>query len=73
MMVQWALDLCDAEGCRAYVESTVEAVPFYERMGFVTVGSISLDIAGMNGHGDVEVYQEVGCIYRPKRGEEFKR
>jgi GNAT superfamily N-acetyltransferase len=69
MIVQWALDLCEAEGCLAYVESTVEAVPFYEKMGFVAAGSISLDIAGMRGQGGVEVYQEIGCIYRPKCGE----
>jgi GNAT superfamily N-acetyltransferase len=69
MMVQWALDLCEAEGCLAYVESTVTAVPFYERMCFVAAGFISLEIAGTNSHEGEEMYREIGCIYRPRRGE----
>jgi hypothetical protein len=65
MMVKWALDLCETQQCPAYVESTVEAVPFYEKMGFRAVGTISLDISGKIEGEDVGVYEEVGCIYKP--------
>jgi GNAT superfamily N-acetyltransferase len=67
MMVQWALDRCEAEGYPTYVESTVDAVGFYEKMGFEVAGRIRLDLVevGEKGNGRGEVYEEVGCVCRP--------
>jgi hypothetical protein len=65
MLVEWALDLCEADGHPAYVESTVEAVPFYEKMGFNVSGTIGLDLATVTDDAGAGVYEEVGCIYRP--------
>ena len=67
MLVQWALDLCEEEGCPAYVESTVEAVPFYEKLGFKAAGRIVLDFIEQTGDEEVVFYEEVGCIYVPKK------
>jgi predicted N-acetyltransferase YhbS len=66
MLVQWALDRCEAEGCPAYVESTVEAVQFYENLGFKEAGRIAIDLSGLSDQRDVDIYQEAGCIYMPK-------
>jgi predicted N-acetyltransferase YhbS len=67
MLVQWALDRCDTEQRPAYVESTVDAVGFYEKMGFVVKGRINLDLGVLTGGTAIEVYEEVGCIYQPRQ------
>ncbi|KAF2028370.1 acyl-CoA N-acyltransferase [Setomelanomma holmii] len=66
MLVDWALEKCEAEGLPAYVESTVEAVPFYERLGFEEAGRISMDLRSVCSDETAGLYEEVGCIYRPK-------
>ncbi|KAF2823966.1 acyl-CoA N-acyltransferase [Ophiobolus disseminans] len=71
-LVQWALDRCDAEAFPAYVESTVEAVAFYEKLGFEIAGRISMDIKEVNGDEDAGFYEEVGCIYSPKNRTEVE-
>jgi hypothetical protein len=48
------------------VESTVEAVQFYENLGFKEAGRIAIDLSGLSDHRDVDIYQEAGCIYMPK-------
>jgi hypothetical protein len=65
-MVQWALDQCEAEGYPAYVESTVESLPFYEKLGFKVAGRISMDLREVVHDEEVGLYEEVGCIYTPE-------
>jgi hypothetical protein len=48
------------------VESTVEAVLFYEKSGFKEAGTIAIDLGGLSDHGNVDIYKEAGCIYMPK-------
>lgn len=72
MLVQWALDLCEAHGYPAYVESTVEAVPFYEKMGFKIAGRIRLDLGRVTDDADAGLYEEVGCIYSPTKNVETR-
>lgn len=64
-LVRWALNRCEAEGFPAYVESTVEAVAFYERLGFEFAGKISMEIGEVTGDKDHGLYEEIGCIYTP--------
>ncbi|MEO6794968.1 MAG: GNAT family N-acetyltransferase [Mycobacterium sp.] len=46
-VMQPRLDLCDAEYCPAYLESSkLENVPYYERFGFQVIGEITLPGGG---------------------------
>ena len=65
-LVQWALDRCEAETCPAYVESTVEAVSFYEKLGFEVAGRISMNISEVTGNKCTGLYEEIACIYSPR-------
>jgi predicted N-acetyltransferase YhbS len=65
-MVQWALDQCEEKGYPAYVESTVEALPFYEKLGFKVAGRISIDLREVVHDDSMGLYEEVGCIYTPE-------
>jgi predicted N-acetyltransferase YhbS len=65
-MVRWALDQCEAEGYPAYVESTVESLPFYEKLGFKVAGRISMDLREVAHEDTADLYKEVGCIYTPE-------
>ncbi|KAH7074593.1 acyl-CoA N-acyltransferase [Paraphoma chrysanthemicola] len=66
-MVTWALDRCEGEGYTAYVESTVEALPFYEKLGFKEAGRISMDLGKATSGKHAGFYEEVGCIYIPTK------
>jgi GNAT superfamily N-acetyltransferase len=66
MLVEWAVDRCDTAAYPAYVESTMEAVEFSEKMSFKVAGRIKLDLVALTGKTEDGVYEEVGCIYRPK-------
>ena len=70
LIVEWGLRRCDEEGCPAYLESTMDAVGFYEKKGFKAVGKLAMDIGGIlrdgeHGVGD-QIYRELGMVYRPE-------
>lgn len=46
MLMRHALELCDQQGVRAYLESSNQAnIPFYERLGFEVMGKIEVGSA----------------------------
>jgi ribosomal protein S18 acetylase RimI-like enzyme len=65
LMVQWGLERCRAENYPAYLESTMNAVPLYDRHGFVAVEKIYLELETANEDGKPESYTEIGLLYRP--------
>lgn len=69
MMVKWALDQCEADGCPTFVTSTVDSVSFYEKLGFKESGRISIDLVDLNKGGSAGVYEEVVCAYTPRKRE----
>jgi hypothetical protein len=44
----------------------MEAVPFYEKLGFKEAGRIAVDLSRLSDHGNVGIYKEAGCIYMPR-------
>lgn len=58
-LIQWGLERCCKSNVPAYLESTLNAVPFYERLGFKTRHKISIVLQGS------VVYQESCCVYEP--------
>jgi hypothetical protein len=68
MLLEWGIDLSKKEGVPAYLESTVEAVPLYERHGFKPKGSFSM-VFTLKGKTDRLVeYSETCFVLRPPHG-----
>ncbi|KAI0967588.1 putative GNAT family acetyltransferase [Xylaria arbuscula] len=64
MMVRWGLEQCDRDGVPGYLESTLDAAPFYEKMGFTASRKISLRYL-VDDQGQDELYEEIAFVYRP--------
>ena len=63
LLLQWGLEQSQQNNIPAYLESTVDAGPLYERKGFVPVETISMVLEGKGGES--MVYEEVCFIFRP--------
>ena len=59
-LIQWGLDRCCESGAPAYLESTLEAVPLYERLGFKIAHRVSIILEGTGN------YEEACCIFEPR-------
>jgi hypothetical protein len=68
LMVAWGLDRCEEQQVLAYLESTMEAVRFYKRLGFTAAAQLSRDIKAQadKGLATLEKYRAVGMIYWPR-------
>ncbi|KAK5635348.1 hypothetical protein RRF57_011060 [Xylaria bambusicola] len=64
MMVNWGLEQCNKDGVPGYLESTLEAAPFYEKMGFAASVKISMRYL-IEGQDQSEMYEEIAFVYRP--------
>ncbi|RWA07071.1 hypothetical protein EKO27_g8039 [Xylaria grammica] len=62
MMVRWGLDQCEKDGVQGYLESTLDAAPFYEKMGFAAFKNISLRYQ-VEGYDKYEIYEEIAFLY----------
>ncbi|KAF2475795.1 uncharacterized protein BDR25DRAFT_339793 [Lindgomyces ingoldianus] len=65
MMLRWGLEQCRKHNAPAYLESTIEAAPFYEKNGFIAIETLSLKL--QDSYGCVETYKEIGFLYRPQK------
>lgn len=63
MMVRWGLERC-RDNLPGYLESTLEAAPFYEKMGFAAFEKISLRYL-VEGESEYEVYEEIAFVHHP--------
>ncbi|KAI1146781.1 putative GNAT family acetyltransferase [Nemania diffusa] len=64
LLVQWGIQQSKASGSPLYLESTVEAAPFYEKNGFTTGETISLPIY-VDGATEAQIYEEIVFTYYP--------
>ncbi|KAI1110090.1 putative GNAT family acetyltransferase [Nemania sp. NC0429] len=64
MMVRWGLERCLERNIPGYLESTLDAAPFYERMGFTVFKKMSLRYR-VEGESEHEVYEEIAFVHRP--------
>ncbi|KAI0425127.1 putative GNAT family acetyltransferase [Xylaria sp. FL1042] len=64
MMVRWGIEQCNKDGILGYLESTLDAAPFYEKMGFVAFGKISLRYL-VEVQCQQELYEEIAFVHRP--------
>jgi hypothetical protein len=65
-MITWGIDRREKEKISAYLESTVEAVDLYKKMGFEDVGEMSMNISLISDQAEVitEDYREVAMVYK---------
>ena len=63
LLLQWGIQHCIHDHIPAYLESTVDAGPLYERHGFTSAEKISMVLTG-TGNESVD-YEEVCFIFRP--------
>lgn len=63
MLVRWAIERARISKTPLYLESTLEAVPFYKRLGFTKETTISLEYTSAET-GKPETYMEEALIFR---------
>ncbi|KAI1798668.1 putative GNAT family acetyltransferase [Daldinia bambusicola] len=66
MMVRWGMERSRIDHAPAYLESTLEAAPFYRKLGFTAVEKISLEYR-IHGSDTLRTYEEVSFIYNPSK------
>ena len=59
-LIEWALERCCESGAPAYLESTLDAVPLYERLGFKVMQRVSMVLEGTGS------YEEAFCVFEPR-------
>lgn len=64
-MLQWGIEQCKREGTPAYLESTVEAAPLYEKNGWSAVETFSLALEGVTANDAIEKYTEISFLFEP--------
>ncbi|KAH9905774.1 putative GNAT family acetyltransferase [Xylariomycetidae sp. FL2044] len=69
LLLKWGVDRCGEEGVPAYLESTKEAAPFYEKHGFSAMHVLSLDLT-TNGDGEARTYEEISFLFDPRTPEQ---
>ncbi|XXH00570.1 hypothetical protein Hte_006918 [Hypoxylon texense] len=62
LLVQWGIQQSKLSGAPLYLESTVEAAPFYKKNGFTAGETISLPIC-VDGGSERQVYEELVFMY----------
>jgi predicted N-acetyltransferase YhbS len=68
MLLQWGIDRCIRQRVPAYLESTVEAAPLYERHGFKPEGSFTMTFPLKSKTDGLCVYSETCFLFRPPIG-----
>jgi predicted N-acetyltransferase YhbS len=63
LLIRWGLEHCRGDNVPAYLESTVEAGPLYERHGFKAVENLSMVLEGMARDSIPIVYEETCFIF----------
>ncbi len=56
-LTRWGLDRCVKDNIPAYLESTLNAVPFYGKLGFKITERVSIELEGP------VFYEEACCLY----------
>ena len=58
-LIKWGIEKSRETNIPAYLESTLNAVPLYERLGFKTMEILSIDLEGS------VIYEEACCVFIP--------
>lgn len=64
-LVKWGIDLSQKDNVPVALEGTMNAVPFYERLGFKSEAYMSLPLQGLRENREEILYEEVCMVFRP--------
>ncbi|KAI0142750.1 putative GNAT family acetyltransferase [Xylariaceae sp. FL1272] len=65
LMVQWGLERCSEERVSAYLESTLDAARFYEKIRFTFVEKFLLRYPAVSRSDDEDNYEKLSFVYHP--------
>ena len=65
LLLQWGLDRSKSDSYAAYLESTIDAGPLYERHKFKVAENLSTVLDRIGKDGAAVVYEETFFIFRP--------
>lgn len=65
MSLQWGLQRAVEDNVPAYLESTIDAAPLYEKTGFKAAEKLLMKLKGMTEDGAPVVYEETCFIFMP--------
>ncbi|EGD98382.1 hypothetical protein TESG_05761 [Trichophyton tonsurans CBS 112818] len=66
LLVRQALEQCIKEMVPLILEGTLNAIPFYLRLGLVDEGSISMNLEGIESKHESSLYEERLFVFRPR-------
>ncbi|OAL73759.1 hypothetical protein A7D00_1787 [Trichophyton violaceum] len=66
LLVRRALEQCNKERVPLILEGTLNAIPFYMRLGLVDEGSISMDLEGIESKHGSSLYEERLFVFKPR-------
>ena len=66
MLLRWCLRRCTKENVPAYLESTADAGPLYEKHGFERVDTIDMLLDGNEGSAKAMNYEETCFLFNPR-------
>ncbi|KAK2799081.1 hypothetical protein FQN50_008587 [Emmonsiellopsis sp. PD_5] len=66
MLIRWALERSRSEVVPIALESTSNAIPLYEKLGFKAVGKIPMMLEEVTDDGGSELYEETCFVFRPE-------
>ncbi|KAI0129447.1 acyl-CoA N-acyltransferase [Xylariales sp. AK1849] len=64
LLSQAVMDKAEKIGLPVYLESTMAAVPFYERLNFERIGGFKMAIPGRDDPNEKEIYEEVCLLWK---------
>ena len=62
MLTRWGLTKAEFENMPVYLDSTVPASKFYQKLGFVAVDGLSMSLPGMGKDGGIYIYEEISML-----------
>ncbi|TAQ90552.1 hypothetical protein B7494_g1106 [Chlorociboria aeruginascens] len=63
MLTKWGLAKAEKENIPVYLESTITALPLYQKLGFIPIDGLSMELPDMGVDGEPVIYQEL-CMLR---------
>ena len=66
MLLRWCLRRCIRDNVPAYLESTVDAGPLYEKHGFERVDTIALVLPSNEENDKAINYEETCFLFNPR-------
>ncbi|EFQ98314.1 hypothetical protein MGYG_01347 [Nannizzia gypsea CBS 118893] len=65
LLMRWGLEQCNKKNVSLILEGTMNALPFYTKLGLVDEGSISMNVEEVESKDGSKLYEERLFVFRP--------